>query len=102
MTADIVLSSARGLADQAFASAAGAPRVSGHTVQIVKDAKENYSAWLDPARVVVEKTVRSSTVAQALRWSPTSGSLAKRSAGTERCSEAEPGSRQRDVSWTRS
>jgi cardiolipin synthase A/B len=45
--ADVVLSSARVLADQAFARAAGAPLVPGNTVRILKDAKENYPAWLE-------------------------------------------------------
>ncbi len=38
---------ARRLADQTFARAAGAPLVPGNTVRILKDAKENYPAWLD-------------------------------------------------------
>jgi cardiolipin synthase len=38
------LSSARTLADQTFARAAGAPLVPGNTVRILKDAKENYPA----------------------------------------------------------
>ena len=45
--ADAVLSSARALADQTFARAAGAPLVPGNTVRILKDAKENYPAWLE-------------------------------------------------------
>jgi cardiolipin synthase len=44
---DVVLSAARALADQAFARAAGAPLVPGNTVRILKDAKENYPAWLE-------------------------------------------------------
>jgi cardiolipin synthase len=40
-SADVVLSSARALADQAFARAAGAPLVPGNTVRILKDAKDN-------------------------------------------------------------
>ena len=46
-TADAALSSARVLADQTFARAAGAPLVPGNTVRILKDAKENYPAWLE-------------------------------------------------------
>jgi cardiolipin synthase len=46
-SADVVLSSARALADQAFARAAGAPLVPGNSVRILKDAKENYPAWLE-------------------------------------------------------
>lgn len=41
------LSSARTLADQTFARAPGAPLVPGNTVRILKDAKENYPAWLE-------------------------------------------------------
>ena len=35
------------LADQAFSRAAGAPLVSGNSVRLLKDAQENYPAWLD-------------------------------------------------------
>jgi cardiolipin synthase len=41
------LSSARRLADQTFARAAGAPLIPGNTVRILRDAKENYPAWLE-------------------------------------------------------
>jgi phosphatidylserine/phosphatidylglycerophosphate/cardiolipin synthase-like enzyme len=41
------LSSARILADQTFARAAGAPLVPGNAIRILKDARENYPAWLD-------------------------------------------------------
>jgi cardiolipin synthase A/B len=34
-------------ADQAFSRAAGAPLVEGNRVQLLKDAAENYPAWLD-------------------------------------------------------
>jgi cardiolipin synthase A/B len=37
----------RALADQAFSRAAGAPLVEGNRVRLLKDAKENYPAWLD-------------------------------------------------------
>lgn len=40
-------SSVRLLADQAFSRAAGAPLVQGNAVRILKDARENYPAWLD-------------------------------------------------------
>ena len=45
-TAHATLSSARVLADQTFARAAGAPLVPGTTVRILKDAEENCPAWL--------------------------------------------------------
>lgn len=35
------------LAEQAFSRAAGAPLVRGNRIQILKDADENYPAWLD-------------------------------------------------------
>jgi cardiolipin synthase len=38
--------SLRILADQAFSRAAGAPLVPGNRVRLLKDAKENYPAWL--------------------------------------------------------
>jgi cardiolipin synthase len=36
----------RHLAEQVFARAAGAPLVAGNTVRILRDARENYPAWL--------------------------------------------------------
>lgn len=35
------------LAEQAFSRAAGAPHVAGNSVRLLKDADENYPAWLD-------------------------------------------------------
>jgi cardiolipin synthase A/B len=35
------------MADQAFSRAAGAPLLEGNTVQLLRDAEENYPAWLD-------------------------------------------------------
>lgn len=35
------------LADQAFSRAAGAPLVGGNRVRLLRDARENYPAWLD-------------------------------------------------------
>lgn len=37
----------RALADQAFSRAAGAPLIGGNGVRLLKDAQENYPAWLD-------------------------------------------------------
>lgn len=37
----------RELADQAFSRAAGAPLISGNYVRLLKDASENYPAWLE-------------------------------------------------------
>lgn len=37
----------RELADQAFSRAAGAPLIEGNCVKLLKDARENYPAWLD-------------------------------------------------------
>src|SRR3954465_3337332 len=36
----------RRLADQAFSRAAGAPLINGNEVQLLKNAQENYPAWL--------------------------------------------------------
>jgi cardiolipin synthase len=36
----------RALADQAFSRAAGAPLIAGNHVRLLKDARENYPAWL--------------------------------------------------------
>lgn len=38
--------SVRTLADQAFSRAAGAPLIGGNRVELLKDARENYPAWL--------------------------------------------------------
>ncbi|HEY7409883.1 MAG TPA: phospholipase D-like domain-containing protein [Vicinamibacteria bacterium] len=38
---------ARVLADQAFSRAAGAPLVHGNAVRLLRDARENYPAWLE-------------------------------------------------------
>jgi cardiolipin synthase len=43
-------STLRLLADQAFSRAAGAPLVAGNRVRILKDAAENFPAWLDAIR----------------------------------------------------
>jgi cardiolipin synthase len=39
--------SIRGLAEQAFSRAAGAPLVPGNSIRLLKDARDNYPAWLD-------------------------------------------------------
>src|SRR5690606_3222100 len=44
------LSSLRELADQAFSRAAGAPVVGGNHVSLLRDAEENYPAWLAAIR----------------------------------------------------
>jgi cardiolipin synthase len=43
----IVLPELRQLADQAFSRAAGAPLIHGNSVRLLKDARENYPAWLE-------------------------------------------------------
>jgi cardiolipin synthase len=40
----------RALADQAFSRAAGAPLVPGNKVSVLRDATENYPAWLEAIR----------------------------------------------------
>lgn len=40
----------RAIADQAFSRAASAPLVDGNSVRLLKDARENYPAWLDAIR----------------------------------------------------
>lgn len=44
------LSPVRALAQQAFARAAGAPLVERNGIRLLKDAQENYPAWLDAIR----------------------------------------------------
>ena len=41
------LAAVRALAEQAFSRAAGAPLVPGNSIRVLKDADENYPAWLD-------------------------------------------------------
>lgn len=43
---DYDLPSVREMADQAFSRAAGAPLIGGNHVRLLKDAPENYGAWL--------------------------------------------------------
>jgi cardiolipin synthase len=42
-----VISPIREFAEQAFSRTAAAPLVSGNSVRILKDAMENYPAWLE-------------------------------------------------------
>jgi len=42
-----VIAPVRALAEQAFSRAAGAPLVPGNSIRLLKDARENYPAWLD-------------------------------------------------------
>jgi len=37
----------RPIAEQAFARTAGAPLIEGNSVRLLRDAQENYPAWLD-------------------------------------------------------
>src|SRR5688500_1832755 len=46
----------RVLAAQAFSRAAGAPLVHGNRIRLLKDAEENYPAWLEAIRCA-KKTV---------------------------------------------
>jgi cardiolipin synthase A/B len=43
-------SSVRALANQAFSRAAGAPLIAGNSIRLLKDAQENYPAWLNAIR----------------------------------------------------
>jgi cardiolipin synthase A/B len=43
----VAASTFRVLGDQAFSRAAGAPLVPGNSIRILKDARENYPAWLE-------------------------------------------------------
>lgn len=42
-----MLSELRSIADRAFSRAAGAPLIGGNCVRLLKDAEQNYPAWLD-------------------------------------------------------
>jgi len=46
----ILMPQLRAIADQAFSRAAGAPLVPGNCIRLLKDARENYPAWLDAIR----------------------------------------------------
>jgi cardiolipin synthase A/B len=48
--ARVEISLRRMLADQAFARTAGAPLVPGNSVRLLKNAEENYPAWLEAIR----------------------------------------------------
>jgi cardiolipin synthase len=48
------LSCERGFADQAFARAAGAPLIPDNCVTLLRDAAENYPAWLDAIEGAVQ------------------------------------------------
>ena len=41
------MTSVRQLADQAFSRTAGAALIEGNGVRLLRDARENYPAWLD-------------------------------------------------------
>ncbi|MGH9768955.1 MAG: phospholipase D-like domain-containing protein [Blastocatellia bacterium] len=41
------MSPVRALANQAFSRAAGAPLIGGNSIRLLKDARENYPAWLE-------------------------------------------------------
>jgi cardiolipin synthase A/B len=43
----VSVSAMRLLADQTFSRVAGAPLIGGNSLRLLKDAKENYPAWLD-------------------------------------------------------
>jgi cardiolipin synthase A/B len=45
-----VMTGVRALADQAFSRAAGAPLIEANRVRLLKNATENYPAWLDAIR----------------------------------------------------
>jgi cardiolipin synthase len=43
----VTIAPVRALADQAFSRTAGAPLIEGNYVRLLKDARENYPAWLE-------------------------------------------------------
>ena len=45
-----MLSPVRALANQAFSRASNAPLIPGNKIRLLKDARENYPAWLDAIR----------------------------------------------------
>ncbi len=49
------MDSVRALANQAFSRAAGAPLIAGNSIRLLKDAQENYPAWLDAIRAAKQR-----------------------------------------------
>jgi cardiolipin synthase A/B len=45
----------RTLANQAFSRAAGAPLIAGNSIRLLKDAQENYPAWLEAIRCAKQR-----------------------------------------------
>jgi cardiolipin synthase A/B len=62
-------SSERSLLDQAFSRAAGTPLVTGNSVRLLRNAEENYPAWLE-AIAAAERTVHFETY---IIWDDESG-----------------------------
>ena len=64
-------SSERSLIEQAFSRAAGGPLITGNSVRLLRDAAENYPAWLD-AIAAAERTVHFETY---IIWDDASGAM---------------------------
>lgn len=63
------VASERSLLEQAFSRAAGGPLVTGNSVRLLRDAAENYPAWLD-AIAAAERTIHFETY---IIWEDASG-----------------------------
>src|SRR5262245_2389713 len=44
------ISALRALANQAFSRTSGVPLIEGNSIRLLKDARENYPAWLEAIR----------------------------------------------------
>ncbi len=51
----VTVASVRTLANQAFSRAAGAPLITGNSIRLLKDAQENYPAWLEAIRAAKQR-----------------------------------------------
>ncbi len=49
------LAAVRTLANQAFSRAAGSPLIAGNNIRLLKDAQENYPAWLEAIRAAKQR-----------------------------------------------
>jgi cardiolipin synthase A/B len=62
----------RGLLEQALSRAAGGPLITGNSVRLLRDAAENYPAWLD-AIAGAEQTIHFETyISGTMRKEPNS------------------------------
>jgi len=67
MTRDDIWPGSRRLADQAFSRAAGAELIHGNRIRLLKDAAENYPAWVS-AMESAERYIYFETLFTKTKW----------------------------------